>query len=468
MPLSKEGKVEGNSTGSWGREPWRRLLVVRRTKEATTIVPCIANVVVFFTYDPEWRDLLRYNEFIGDITTTRPAPWPKDLAPALQRAGDWTANDCIRAGVWLARKYKLVCTTSTIGEALHVVADRKAHHPVREWLKGLKWDRKKRADTFLIRLAGAEDSPYVRAVSKNFLLGAVARIMRPGCQVDTMPIFEGEQGIGKTTLLKILGGEWFMSTTIDPGSLDSYQVLRSKWIVELGELEALSRSEMARTKQYISQTIDRYRPSYGHAAIDFLRQVVFAGTVNPDAGGYLKDPTGARRFQPIELRAAPGKHVIDLTGIAAERDQLWAEAVYRFGKGEAWHFTDASIVREAAEIAEERRQTDPWEGPVAAWLKKLTPARQHLGVTAYDVLRNALDMGAARLDRAAQMRVSTVLRVCGWTDKQRVRHAGILVWIYRRPLGSSGHLRVVKPSEVGTSRSRLEHTRKKTAKNKLV
>ena len=411
-------------------KPWRQLLI---SNSEGNPVPCLANIALIFSHDKEWQHLLQFNAFVGDISCTREPPWPEDIKPESCKAGDWSENDCGRAEIWLTRKHQIIAKPSVVNAALKIAADRKTTHPVRDWLGELVWDKKKRVDDFFIRLAGADDTAYTKAVTKNFFIGAVARIFKPGSKVDTMPILEGEQGIGKTTLLEILGGDWYMTTTEEPGTKDSYQVLRGKWIVEFGELDSLSRSEMSSTKQYISQTSDRYRPSFGASVIDFPRQVVFVGTINPDAGGYLKDPTGARRFQPIELRARPGRATIDLQGIKAEREQLWAEAVVRYKSGEKWHIEGSSLLKEAASVAEDRRQTDLWEEFIAVWLGGLPRERRVEGITIAEAAVEGLKMDVAtQLDRSASMRLATVLKACGWSDKSRVRRNGSLVWAYRK------------------------------------
>ena len=406
---------------------WKGMLV-KGGKDGTTTLACSANVALIFTHDPAWKDLLQYNEFVGDIVATRPPPWPKDIAPAVQE-DEWSDKDVLRSAIWLARRYGLACPTHVVAEGLHVVADRLVMHPVRDWLKGLKWDRKKRIDDFLIRLAGAKDNPYTCAVSSKFLIGAVARIFDPGCQVDSMPVFEGVQGSGKTSLLRILGGKWFMSTAVTPGSLDSYQVLRGMWIVEFGELDSLSRSEVSSIKQYITQTIDRYRPSYARKAANFKRRVVFTGTINPEGDGtYLKDNTGNRRFWPIALGT------IDLAGVKKERDQLWAEAVHRYHQNEAWHFTDAALIKAAADEAEDRRQGDTWEEIVGLWLWSSSEKQRAEGVTTREVLMKGLGFEAKAITRGDLMRVSTVLARLNWPSAGKVWLATAAVRVYRPTL----------------------------------
>jgi putative DNA primase/helicase len=376
-------------------------------------LPCTSNIALILTHRREWRNVLFYDAFAGDVVTRKVPPWDEDTMPENARPGDWTHTDTLRTCAWVTREYNCAPLAVTVGEAVLIVAERTTVHPVRDWLVSLKWDRRPRLDDFLIRLAGAADTAYVRAVSKNFLIGAVARVLAPGSKVDSMPIFEGDQGIGKSTLLRVLTGEeWFLETSIEIGSKDCYQALRRKWIVELGELDALTRSEVSRVKQFLSSQKDSYRPSYGRSTVDFLRQSVCAGSVNPEGGGYLKDVTGARRFWPLEL----GR--IDIAGIKREREQLWAEATFRYRKCEKWHFRDPRLLSAAAQEAEDRRQIDPWEPIIAAWLEDHNRSKR--GVTTREIMESAIGIPPERHGRGESMRTASALRAIGWSKVSRV------------------------------------------------
>ncbi|MDE2022239.1 MAG: hypothetical protein KGI71_05015 [Patescibacteria group bacterium] len=376
-------------------------------------VACLRNVQLILTHRREWRNVLFYDAFAGDVVTRKVPPWLPDTMPENAAAGDWTHEDTLRTVAWMTDEYNFAPFPATVAEAVRVVAATATVHPVRDYLNSLKWDRKPRIDDFLVQYAGAPDTVYARAVSKNFLIGAVARILAPGSKVDSMPIFEGNQGIGKSTLLRVLTGEaWFLETSIEIGSKDSYQALRRKWIVELGELDALTRGEVSRVKQFLTTAKDSYRPSYGHKTIDFPRQSVLAGTINPEGGGYLKDNTGARRFWPIEVSR------IDIRGVKAARDQLWAEATFRYRKCEKWHFHDPRTLKAAAEEAEDRRQTDPWEPIIRAWLAD--HKREKGGVTTREIMEHALEIPPERHGRGEQMRTASALRAIGWGRVSRV------------------------------------------------
>ena len=393
----------------------------------------LGNAQIILTNDRSWNDVLAYNEFLGDIVTRKLPPWPKDLKPQGLKIGEWVDNDTARAAIWIERTYGVAVKKTDVGMALRVVAERRKFHPIREWLDGLKWDRFRRCDNFLTKCAGADDTPYVRAVAKNFLIGAVARIYQPGAQVDSMPVFEGKQGVRKTSMLRSLfGEEWFMSTNIEIGEKDSYQVLQQKWCVEFGELDALSRAEVSRIKQYISERTSRYRPSYGSKAIDFPRQCVFAGTTNADT--YLKDDTGARRFWPVVIPGVlllDGSLGVDLVVLERMREQLWAEAVFRYKKKEEWHLKDPNLVIEAARQAEDRRQIHPWEYQVAEWLAEPGKGRKRKGVTTHEVLTGCLGLDPGKLGRADEMQMAAVLKACGLIKSPKVTYGGRQVRVYR-------------------------------------
>lgn len=375
-------------------------------------LPCLNNAVAILTHRKEWYNIIAFDAFAGVVVKRRKPPWCEDTVPEIDDVGDWTREDSLRTAVWITREYNCPVHTSVVDEAVQVVADRWIVHPVRDWLNELRWDRKTRIDDFLVRTARAEDSPYVRAVTRSFFLSAVARILKPGEKVDTMLILEGEQGIGKSTLFRILASDpWFLDTSFTPGTKDGYQALRRKWIIEWGELDGLNRTELSRVKQFMSSVKDSYRPSYGKATIDFLRQCVFAGTVNPDGSGYLIDPTGARRFWPVTV----GR--INLKQVRDERTQLWAEAVYRYRKVEPWHLRDPKLLKAAAAEAEDRRIEDPWEPVVRKWLGK--NERTLKGVTTTELLKRAVDKAVDQQNRSDQTRMGQVLRTLGWTIVRR-------------------------------------------------
>lgn len=375
--------------------------------------PCTGNIALILSNDRAWQGVLALDRFKQQVVKASPPPWDGVAANLAgdDLVGDWTDRDSARLATWLMQKYSMdVRSATSVNEAVAMVATACSFHPIVDFLTELVWDGTERLDTFLIRLAGAEDTPYTRAVSSRFMIAAVARVFEPGCKVDQVPVLEGPQGAGKSTLLKLLAmtSDWFLETSVELGHKDSYQVIQRKWIVEMCELDSLHRAEISRIKAFISGTHDTFRPSYGQHVVSVPRGCVFAGTTNQDQ--YLKDDTGARRFQPIKI----GR--VKLKALKRERVQLWAEAVHRYRAKEKWHFSEASLREEAAKITEERRQADPWEALVQGYLSK-RPRLAVQGVTTEEMLM-ALGVSPDRMSRADQTRVGICLRKAGWAPKQ--------------------------------------------------
>lgn len=433
--VSKLLESTGGSSGSPSPskivtiEPWKRKL---QTNSRGNLAPSSHNLGIIFANDVGWKDILLYDAFADEIATDKPPPWAEYLRPTDFKAGILTESDFRRAQMWLCEKYEIDPSISDIYGVLQVLAERKRQHPVRDFFETLKWDRRKRLDKLFVTYGGATDSRYVREVGKNFLIGAVARIYKPGCQVDTMPILEGGQGIGKTTFIKILGGEWYLSAHIDLDNKDAYEVLRRKWLAEWGELDAASRAEVGKVKLFVTQSTDTYRRPFAKRATDNPRQCVFIGTLNPEgAGEYLKDNTGARRFQPVRF-GVTGK--VRLKELARDRDQIIAEAITRFKQGEPWHIEDTVMLKEAASQAEDRRQRDPWEAFVAGWLATSRGGARNraAGVTTEEVLQLCFQMEPVKITKGDSMRVAGALRMNGWhAGEARERRGGVVCRVFR-------------------------------------
>lgn len=389
------------------------------------------NAAIILARHPLWKGLWAFDEFVGDVVTTRPPEWPKTMAPAAATGatlGEWTESDVARLRAWLDMEFGVDLGTGTVGEVVKLVAEKKRIHAVRDYLSAFRWDKKPRLDVWLTKVGGARDDEYTRAVAAKFLIGAVARVMRPGCKNDCMPVFEGEQGLGKSQMLEILfGTDWFSGTPIKMGSKDGYQALRRKWGIEIPELSHFDRSEMNDIKAFLSSPTDRYRPSFARQTTDFARQSVCAGTTNDD--DYHKDTTGGRRFWPIKFTKR-----LELAWLRQQRDQLWAEAVVRYGRGETWYLEhDTVAAGVAAQEIEDRRQVDPWEAAVAAWMDSddkgtkggkaynkgpRRPSLEFVGVSTKDIL-DVIDVPLKDRTRAHEMRAGAVLRALGWQRRDR-------------------------------------------------
>lgn len=280
-----------------------------------------------------------------------------------------------------------------------------AHHVRNEpadWLNSLVWDGKPRVEGFLSRAFGAPDTDYIHAASRNWWRSIVARVLYPGCKVDTMVILEGPQGAGKSRALAIIGGKWFAEITESATSKDFYMCLSGKFLLEIAELDAFSRAEVTRIKQVITSQSDRYRAPFGRAAEDHPRRCVFVGTTNET--NYLRDATGGRRFWPVETGAAGP---IDHAYIEANREQLFAEAVMQVKAKERWYEMPISTLA----MQESRRSADEWEELVADFI-----ARFPDGVTLSQIWTDAFSQGLNKFDRREQHRIANILRSLKWKN----------------------------------------------------
>jgi putative DNA primase/helicase len=316
----------------------------------------------------------------------------------------------------LQRREGVSFRPGTLHLALDHAGHENEHHPVRDYLDSLRWDMEPRLDTWLVDYLGADDTPATAAIGRWWMISAVARAERPGCKADSMMVLEGPQGLGKSTALAVLGGEWYSETLSDlRHGKDAYQDLSGAWIVEIAELDAIRGAASSRIKGFLSTSRDKYRPSFGRRSTYHPRHCVFAGSTNEAT--WHEDPTGARRFWPVRCRR------LDLEGLTDARDQLWAEARDDWGAKVPWWPTTREEHRLLAEAAEHRRTADPWEEQLAEWLAGRAAAREV--VTAKEAL-NRLEMPAHKAEKRHEMRVARVLRTLGW---ERTTQNNQRVWI---------------------------------------
>jgi len=246
--------------------------------------------------------------------------------------------------------------------------------------------------------------------------------------VDCIVILEGDQGIGKSSVLRVVfDGDnqgWFTDEIADLGSKDSAMQLAGVWCIEMAELDAMSRAEVSRTKSFASRTNDRYRPPYGKRVVDVERQCVFAGSVNE--AEYLRDPTGGRRFWPVKCTKA------DWKGVYAAREQLWAEAVTRYRRREKWFLHEKALIDMAAEEQAARQWQHPWTEKIEEWLNKQLVHVKNGGVTVGEILEGALFKNVEKWTPSDAITVGKCMKELGWEKYQaRVGGGSHREWRYR-------------------------------------
>jgi hypothetical protein len=478
-----------SDANKWTRE----LLLKGNPRGGYTLAgaPKLPNVITILANHPAWRGVIAWDDFaLRMIFAKTPNYHANDRASVDIRPGDRvTDDDYTRIASWFARtdieidpdtgsESNLSVGTSTIEQAAIVVAKKNPIHPPRNYLDALKWDGKPRLSRWLSEYLGTPDNDYTRSVGAWWLISAVARIFKPGCQADHVLTLEGPQGEGKSTALRTLATPWFTDEIADLSTKDALMQMHGVWIVEFAEFDTLSRAEAARSKAFITARIDRFRLPYSSTVEEFPRSSVCAATVNGSA--YLKDDTGNRRFWPV---ACTQEHPIAQAQIERDRDQLLAEAVHQFKAGAPWWPHDPSLRDFLGSEQRDRMAEDDWETPIAHWLlatfgwgkkpcskcnacktdvglcveledcryyfervslerpdpaRKFKPCGQCLGcleadgVTTFEVLNGALKIEPSKIDRSAQTRAGSCLLRFGFF-KHRAAREGRRLWVYIAP-----------------------------------
>ncbi len=410
----------------------------------------LCNAEKILANDPSWGDpdrpgesLLAWDLFRDCVTTLAPPPWGEDYKPGAGLEGaEWGDSDDARATIWLAQKWNLRCGEAVVSSAVRTVAQRRTYHPVKVYLEGCErlWvaeGAKPRLGKFFPRYYGTVENAYHEDLGIFFMLGGVARIYQPGCKVDLVAILEGLQGLKKSSsLLALCPNEtWFYDSDLEIGSKDGYQNIKGKWIVELPELDSLSRADEKRIKAFFSSRADSYRPSYARRTVRYPRQCIFAGSTNQGKDNpYLKDETGGRRFAGVACRA------IDLEALTADRDLLWGEAVSLYKRGTPWHATTPEQIARFKGEQEARYKIDAWEERLRSWLKAQTPTPARLSMV--EVLSDCFKVEISRMEsEAPQKGASKALRRLGWVRRQvRTGKGGDRPYFYFPPGTPEGEL----------------------------
>jgi predicted P-loop ATPase len=396
-----------------GSASWRDALLLNLNG---TVKPALANAITALRCAPEWTGVLAYNEFAHFTLLQSPPPWMK--ADAFSSTA-WTPNDDTLATEWLHHQGIFISSDIT-GQAVEAVAREHPIHPVRAYLRNLSWDGAHRLQSWLHDYFGVDPSPYAAAVGSRWLISAVARVFEPGCKADCCLILEGDQGIKKSTALHALTRPWFTDDIADLGSKDSAIQTHGVWVIEIAELDSMSRADVGKIKAFMSRATDRFRPPYGKRAVESPRQCVFAGSVNH--GTYLRDETGGRRFWPVKCKAP----IIDVDALAEARDQLWAEATSQYFDGKPWWLDSVALTRDAAEEQSDRYEGDPWDELIISW------AASRESVSIAEVLAGCIEKKKDMWTQFDKLRVVRCLRASGWI-RFNSGPRGAREWRYQHP-----------------------------------
>ncbi|MBI1650115.1 virulence-associated E family protein [Hyphomicrobium sulfonivorans] len=370
-------------------------------------IPNVANALVWLGQCAS--DRFRYDEMAREVSVVQTS-----AGKAIEQH-PLTENDATEVQVAMQKDGLTRIGKDVVLQAIAAHADKRRFHPVREYLGALSWDGRERLKYAAAAYFGVEQSDYAASILTMFFISMVARIYKPGCKADYMLILEGAQGLCKSTACSIIGGTYFSDGLPDVSHKDASQHLRNKWLIEVAELEALNRADATRIKEYITRPVERYRPSHARLEVTEPRQCVFIGTTNSTR--YLKDATGGRRFWPLKVKS------IDTARLASDRDQLFAEAVERYRRGEQW-WPDRTFERQHITPEQEARyDPDVWLEPISDYLRGKNQ------ILIKQVATDAIGLNMGSVKRQEQNRIAEVLTQIGWTRSEKKDRRGYFPWV---------------------------------------
>lgn len=344
------GEFEGLTPGDW-------LLELDRDKKTGKYDQTINNVLLILDNDAELKDKFGFNRFDMREYVLGSAPWNKAT-----KVREFTDRDDAGLRLFLEKKYGIFQISKT-RDAVDVTVYNNPFHPIQDYIKGLKWDGVERLETIFVDHLGAEDNEYVRAVTRKSIVACVARVFDPGVKFDTILTLIGPQGLGKSSIFKELGGAWFSNTLGNIHTKEAAENIQGVWIMEIAELAGFKKAEVEIIKNFVTTDTDRFRVAYGRRSANFPRQTVFFGSANKK--DFLTDPTGNRRFWPIEVGKKYRHNLMPV-------NQIWAEAKQLYDLGESLYLND-DIEIMANKIQLSHAEVDDRKGVIEAYLNMLLP-----------------------------------------------------------------------------------------------
>lgn len=328
----------------------------------------LKNIELILTNDKALRGALARDEFNHTDVLVRDLPWRKKSSARPY----WDNEDDANLRCYLAREPWNMEGKDKIYDAFESMMSKRRFHPIRDYLNAQLWDGVERLDTLLIDYLGALDCDLTRAMTRKTFVAAVARVMRPGTKWDYILTLLGGEGIGKSTILKRMGREWFSDSFTSVEGKEAMEQVQRKWLIELGELTNYKRSSVEAYKAFLSKTDDTFRPAYGRKIETFPRQCVFFATTNEEH--FLKGDTGNRRWWVVEVGVTRPKYEIwdELTEPVVA--QLWAEALHYYELGEPLYLP-VDLEKQARERQRDNSESNADEriGIIQSFMQKLLP-----------------------------------------------------------------------------------------------
>jgi hypothetical protein len=426
-PRSVEAEVMGEPKPSGDFVTYMELGLTPISEKNPRPYPNESNAAKLLAYLPQYSKRIWFDIFYKEIMT--------DHTTGVSRK--WEASEDIKILCHLQDQWDMPgLSLSAVERAISMVAMKDQRNELADWLNSLSWDQQPRINNFLNHAFSTPDSPLTQALSANWLKSLVARGVNPGCKVDTMLVLKGKQGTFKSTALKYLAGKYFAELNCDLNNDRDFPLsISGRWIVELDELHSFNRVESTTIKKRLSQAVDNTKVPYGKKYEDYPRTCVMVGTTNAER--FSHDETGNRRFWPVDV------FKVDLDYIKINREQLFAEALFRVKQGESWH----EISDEILELQDSIRVADPYEEMIDLYLSRHFKNNQieienvvtdygppiktvnTYPMTVQNISRFAL--GFERMDLVAKesRRVAKAMRGLGFlTKKTKINNTSVMVF----------------------------------------
>lgn len=327
--IDSEPAAESKSDLDW----IKRLEVHPKTQE---VLPLIQNFEIILENDPNIKDGFGgINDFSWRHEKTGKLPW-WDFVPW---KNEWADSDFEGLLSYLERVYSLHNKSKTTTAVVNV-AYRHHFHPIKEKLESLadEWDEMERVETFFIDYFGADDTPYIRAITRKMFAAAVTRIFKPGTKFDYVVVLVGAQGIGKSFTISRLAYDRWSNDLATFKDKQAVEAILGSWLIEIGEMTAHRKAENDEQKQFLTKTGDKLRMAYAKNTEFFPRQCIFIGSINE--GDFLKDVTGNRRYWVVDCDAEKRQFNPTKALDFDEVDQIWAEAMQIYKQGEQLYLDD--------------------------------------------------------------------------------------------------------------------------------
>lgn len=403
---------------SESEEAWRAKLIPLLDKEGEPcgVKACTANLDLILEHDENFRGHVKFNDLRRRVEVTGgPLKAPRGSGTTALSFSNWLQHS----------EYEVHLDRMTCGAAILHAAKRHHFNPVSDYLEGLVWDGKPRCARVLLDLCGAQGNErYIADITRKFFISAAARALSPGCKVDTVLVLQGIQGTRKTSFVETLAGEWYTTVGNKIIDKDTQMQATEAWFVELSELASMSKHTLHSLRGYLTKRVDQIRVPYAESHEDYARRCVFVGTTNDDQP--LIDPDGNRRYWVV----ACGE--IQIRELAAQRDQIWAEAVHLFREYEKEMAAGVPeqemqyrwwLTRPEQDVADQENdvfmQDNPIEDDIKMWLTQ--PKKKPEYVTGSQLAKLALHITSERLTEnpgIAQLVGKTLIKM-GWSRVRR-------------------------------------------------